>query len=127
MNKPLLIVFVLIAATSLACTPKGQGDGEEPNTALGPADTIYRTIQGRIEQLPDTTGRLYIALESIPGFRDPNGNPARLDSTIMPFLLGAGVSSAGLREQDAVTFDLLVNWDTIPLPGIIIRLEKNNG
>ena len=117
MKRMSLIILALVVACGLGCGVEGQG-------TLDAAATTYTGARGRIEQLPDSTGQIYITLNPIPEFRNPNDSLVRLDTTTMPFFLGEGVDTTGLRADSMITFDLLVDWDTVPLPGIIVRIDR---
>ncbi len=128
MKKMLLLVFALVVAGGLGCAPEPQGENAAP---AGDCDSTlvvrtYRNLRGVIEQPPDAARQLYIRYEAIPDFTGPCGEESLDAGEILPFVLDQGIDPAGLNERDSVTFDLLVNWDTIPLPGIIVRIEKDD-
>ena len=129
MKTSFLIILALVASGGVGCA-----DEEQNSPAVAVPDSMavvntYQGLRGRVEQLADTTGRLYIRHEAIPDFIRPTNEgfiQETLDPGMLPFLIGEGADTTGLAVGDKIAFDLVVDWDTLtlPLPGRLIHIEK---
>ena len=135
MNKRPMIIFVLAVVSGLACASDPQNASFV--NATGDCDSTlversYTGLRGIIEKdtlvitETDTSHQLYIRHEAIPHFMGPCGEDPLEAGDVLPFMLAETetITTTGFSEQDSVIFDLEVNWDTEPLPGIIVRIEK---
>lgn len=78
------------------------------------ADGVYR-VRGEIARLPASSGgEISIRHESIPGFRDREGNVVGMMAMIMPFGVAPDASLAGLAVGDRVEFRLEIRWRSSP-------------
>lgn len=102
--------LLALAAMLLAAAPAVIGAGgcerRAPEAAAGPA-TLYE-VRGVITQLPEpgkTRSQLFIHHEAIPNF-STGGKVVGMAEMTMPFPTAQGLSLAGLKVGDPVTFTM---------------------
>ncbi len=131
MKTSFLILFTLVVAVGLGCSSEPQDEASSANAARdAECDSTlvvrsYPNLRGVIEQLPDATSDpIYIRHEAIDDFTSPCSEEPLKAGGILPFLLGEGVDTTGLKAQGKVAFGLEVNWDAAGLPGTIVAITR---
>src|SRR5690349_20165132 len=102
-NAGLSILGLLLAT--------GCGKGEKGGP---PADQTYRT-RGMVEELPaPPSNEIMIHHEPIPDFINAAGEKVGMNSMVMPFAVGRGVDTSGLKVGDPVEFTFEIRWKSEP-------------
>ena len=128
MKTSFLILFTLVVAVGLGCSSEPQDGASSANAGDAEcASTLmlrsYSNLRGVIEQLPDApSDPIYIRHEAIDDFTSPCSEEPLEAGGILPFLLGEGVDTTGLKVQGMVAFGLEVNWDAAHLPKTIVGI-----
>jgi Cu/Ag efflux protein CusF len=96
------------ARSTVAVSPASAAEpDEEP-------DATYR-VRGEIARLPASPGgEISIRHESIPAFRDRQGEVVGMMAMIMPFGVAPDASLDGLAVGDRVDFRLDIRWSASP-------------
>lgn len=114
-------IAALVAASAAMLLISGaiQSCGSSSTTPESPEiseNTVAYTVRGRIVSLPDPArpaSELQIHHEELPSFMS-GGEVVGMSAMVMPFReLASGVSLAGLRVGQAVTFTFLVDYDPV--------------
>lgn len=100
--RPILLPLLLCL---LAAGCSGQRDE---------ASGQHYTVRGQVKQLPDPRNPgsgLYVTHEAIDNWVGRSGEVEGMDSMTMPFPVDEDVSLDGIQPNDAVEFDLHVDWE----------------
>ncbi|HJX29499.1 MAG TPA: copper-binding protein [Thermoanaerobaculia bacterium] len=111
--RPLLLL-PLLCLLAAGCS----SEGDE-------ASGQHYTVRGQVKQLPDSrnpgTG-LYVTHEAIDDWVGRSGEVEGMDSMTMPFPVDADVSLEGIEPNDAIEFELHVDWEAdLPIEITSIR------
>jgi Cu/Ag efflux protein CusF len=115
-----LALVLTLALGSTACSRRAP---ESAGAAAHADKKPYIGLQGVIASLPSKTEpRIVVCHAAIPEIKiGPKGEDE--PSNPMPFWLGAKANIDGLKEGDAIQFDIETDWDT-ETPVLITAIKK---
>lgn len=120
-----LALVLTLALGSTACSRRAP---ESPGAAAHADKKPYTGLQGVIASLPSRTEpRIVVCHAAIPEI-GPKGENEPSNPSLMPFWLGGNAKIDGLKEGDAIQFDLEADWDTETpvLITVIKKLDEGN-
>jgi len=112
-----MVLAALVTSGGVSCERTAPTVPPVPPPPTSAVPAMVYTVNGRIEQLPDTAVKgsmLQVHHEDIPGFVSREGKVVGMNAMTMPFPPAPGVSLQGLSVGDEVELTFEVRWDRMP-------------
>ena len=126
-SSPFSLCFVLLATCASFSTGCSEAPSEPPTIEESSRSTDIYSVRGRIVSLPDPASpasTFSVHHESIPGFRDAQGQVVGMDEMTMPFPPSEQVTLDGLAVGDPILMTFEVDWTPGSRGWSATRVEK---